>query len=218
MNAMRPRPRMLALLRWLPRQLVVSTASAGAGTLYLTFDDGPHPEHTPAVLDTLARHGAKASFFLIGDQVHRFPELTRRIVAEGHGIGNHSHTHPEFRRLRLDAQLAEIDAADRELRAIVGDAPIPFRTPRGALPLRLVSALALRGRPIVYWSYNTLDYRRSDPADLLAMMRAQPPQAGDIVLMHDDGPSAAILLEALLPEWRAAGLHARALPPQAGTP
>jgi peptidoglycan/xylan/chitin deacetylase (PgdA/CDA1 family) len=212
METLHPRPRKLRLLRWLPPQLVVSRASAADGAVYLTFDDGPHPEHTAPLLDVLARHGAKATFFLIGKLARRRPDLVRRIAAEGHSIGNHSQSHPEFRSLDLAAQLAEFDTAERTLRDIVGGIPIPLRTPRGALPPRLVAQLAAQGRPIVFWSYDSLDYRRGDPADVLAMMRDQPPRAGDIVLMHDDGPTAGVVLDALLPEWRTAGLRARALP------
>lgn len=214
--ALRPRPRKLALLRWLPSSLVVSTAAGDHGAVYLTFDDGPHPEHTPRVLDVLERHGAHATFFLIGDMAARHPALVRRIAAAGHAIGNHSHTHPEFRRLPLPRQLDEIARADAALHGILGARPIPFRTPRGALPPRLVTHLAARGRPIVYWSYDTLDYRRPDAEQLLAMLRAEPPVAGDIVLMHDDGPVAATILDTLLPDWQAAGLRAVALPPGLG--
>lgn len=215
-GALHPRPRKLRLLRWLPRQLIISGASAADGSLYLTFDDGPHPEHTAPLLDVLGRHAAQATFFLIGEQARRQPELVRRIAAEGHAIGNHSNTHPEFRALDLATQLAEFDGAERTLRGIVGDRPIPLRTPRGALPPRLVATLAAQGRPIVFWSYDSLDYRRDDPATVLSMMRAQPPRAGDIVLMHDDGPAAGLVLDVLLPEWRAAGLVPRALPTQTG--
>ncbi len=213
---LRPRPRSLLLLRCLPQRLIASTASAAGGSIYLTFDDGPHPQHTAPLLDVLGRHGAKATFFLIGESARRRPDLVRRIAAEGHAIGNHSHTHPEFRKLGLAAQLAEFDMAERALREIVGEVPIPLRTPRGALPPRLVATVAAQGRPIVFWSYNSLDYRRGDPADVLSMMRAKPPRAGDIVLMHDDGPAAGIVLDALLPEWHAVGLVARALPPTLG--
>ena len=81
---MGPRPRKLQLLRWIPRGIVKSRGSARDAAIYLTFDDGPHPEHTPRVLDLLARHGARGSFFVIGDKVRANPDLARRIAAEGH--------------------------------------------------------------------------------------------------------------------------------------
>lgn len=213
---LRPRSRKLSLLRWLPKWLLVSSAAAEGGVIYPTFDDGPHPTHTPLVLDTLARHGCTATFFLVGQMAERHPEIVRRIAAEGHTIGNHSNSHPEFKRLGLPQQLAELRAADATLQPLAGKGPIPFRTPRGALPPRLVAHLALRGRRIVYWSYDSLDYRRPDPATLIEMLRRQPPHAGDIVLMHDDGPASIDLLETVLPLWRAAGLVPRALPRDVG--
>jgi len=211
-RTMGPRPRKLQLLRWIPSGIVKSRASARDAAIYLTFDDGPHPEHTPRVLDLLARHGARGSFFVIGDKVRSNPDLARRITAEGHLIGNHSNTHPEFRALDLAQQLREIELADQELAGVGGGHDPLVRTPRGALPTRLVLELARRRRPIVYWSYDTMDYRRGPPADVIDTLRREPPQPGDILLMHDDGPAVIEILEAMLPEWTARGLQLRALP------
>ena len=209
---MGPRPRKLQLLRWLPGAIVKSRAPARGNAIYLTFDDGPHPEYTPRVLDVLARHGARGSFFLIGDKVRAHPDLARRIAAEGHAIGNHSNSHPEFRALSLPQQVRELALADIELERIDGQRDHLVRTPRGALPPRLVLDLARRGRPIVFWSYDTLDYRRGPAAEVIEMIRREPPQPGDILLLHDDGPAVIEVLEAMLPEWAARGLAPRALP------
>ncbi len=209
---MGPRPRKLQLLRWIPGAIVKSRASARDAAIYLTFDDGPHPEHTPRVLDLLARHGAKGSFFVIGDKVRANPDLARRITAEGHLIGNHSNTHPEFRALGLAQQLRELALADQALAEVGGGREPLVRTPRGVLPARLVLELARRGRPIVYWSYDTMDYRRGPPAEVIERLRDEPPQPGDILLLHDDGPAVIDILEAMLPEWTARGLLMRALP------
>ena len=111
---MGPRPRKLQLLRWIPGGIVKSRGSARDAAIYLTFDDGPHPEHTPRVLDLLARHGARGSFFVIGDKVRANPDLARRIAAEGHLLGNHSNTHPEFRALDLAQQLRELKQIKRD--------------------------------------------------------------------------------------------------------
>lgn len=209
---MGPRPRKLQLLRWIPRGIVKSRGSARDAAIYLTFDDGPHPEHTPRVLDLLARHGARGSFFVIGDKVRANPDLARRIAAEGHLLGNHSNTHPEFRALDLAQQLRELELADQALAAVGGGSEPLVRTPRGVLPPRLVLELARRGRPIVYWSYDTMDYRRGPPAEVIDRLRREPPQPGDILLMHDDGPAVIGILEAMLPEWTARGLLLRTLP------
>ena len=86
---MNPRPRKLKLLRWLPRSLVLTTGPAAGKALYLTFDDGPNPGHTEAVLDLLAQHDARATFFVLGEQAERHPDSCADR-AEGHALGNHS--------------------------------------------------------------------------------------------------------------------------------
>ena len=125
------RPTRQQLLGLLPQRLVLVRGPREPGALYLSFDDGPHPEHTPRLLDLLARHGARASFFLVGQRVEQHPALVERIVAEGHALGNHSYSHPMFRRLGLRAQLDEVERTDRLLAAFDRRGPHRFRPPRG---------------------------------------------------------------------------------------
>lgn len=209
---MNPRPKKLYLLRWLPKWLVLTERPFGGRGLYLTFDDGPHPEVTPVLLDLLAAHGAKATFFLLGANAERYPDVARRIVAEGHAIGNHSYSHPRFAQVDLDVQRAEIDRTDDILAVIDGQPRHWFRPPSGALPLRMLGDFARRRRGIAYWSYDSMDYRRQSAEILARRLREQPPAAGDIVLMHDDDPNTVQALRELVPEWRAAGHALEALP------
>lgn len=209
---MNPRARKLHLLRRLPRRLVLTDYPADQRRLYLSFDDGPDPECTPRILDLLAAHGARASFFLLGKQVERHPELVRRMVEEGHLIGNHSYSHPTFTKIPLTEQLAEIERTDRLLAPFDGRALHRFRPPSGALPLNLLLRFARTRRCIAYWSYDSMDYRRLPAAELAAGLRSAPPRAGDIILMHDDDMSTVHALERLLPEWQAAGFSMAAMP------
>ena len=211
---MNPRPRKLTLLRWLPRRLMLTTGPAAGNALYLTFDDGPHVGHTDRVLDLLQAHSARASFFLLGQQVERNPDLVRRIVAEGHLLGNHSYDHPSFPRLTLSDQLAQIERADRLLAPFDGVDEHRFRPPSGRFPLSLLLHFARARRNIAYWSYDSLDYQRQPVEQMLAVLRAHPPRAGDVILMHDDSALTTDALAILLPEWRAAGFDLRALPPE----
>jgi len=211
-----PRPKKLRLLRWLPKRLMLTERPMGGRGLYLTFDDGPHPAVTPGVLDVLAEHGVKATFFLLGANVERYPEIARRIVAEGHAIGNHSYSHPRFARIDLSAQREEIDRTDRILAGFDGRVRHWFRPPSGALPWRMLGYFARRRRGIAYWSYDSMDYRREGAEVLARRLREQPPVAGDIVLMHDDDPSTLLVLRELVPEWRAAGHAMEALPLEPG--
>lgn len=207
------KPKKSDLLGLLPAHVVRVRGPVDASTLYLSFDDGPHPEHTPALLDLLDRHGARASFFLVGEHVERYPAVVDRIVAGGHLLGNHSWSHPEFGKLDVDAQIEEIDRCDRVLAGFDGRPRHPFRPPRGELSLRLIRRCARRRQGIVYWSRDSLDYRTGlSPAELAAALQRNPPATGDIVLMHDDAACAATMLAELLPSWREAGFRFAALP------
>jgi peptidoglycan/xylan/chitin deacetylase (PgdA/CDA1 family) len=210
-----PRSRKLRALRWLPSRLMVTTCPSDERTLYLSFDDGPHPEHTPRLLDLLAKHDARASFFLVGEEVEKHPHVVQRMVEEGHLIGNHSYSHPSFPKITLAEQLAEIDRTDRILADFDGRPRHAFRPPSGALPLPLLIHFARTGRRIVYWSYDSYDYQHAPPPEFIARIRKAPPDAGDVVLMHDDDAKVIESLEDLMPEWRAAGFAFDSVPAEA---
>lgn len=210
---MNPRPRRLRVLRFLPNGwLMTSGPTDAARSLYLTFDDGPHPDHTPALLDLLAEHGAKASFFLVGREVERHDALARRIASEGHTLGNHSYSHPRFEALTLDEQLEEIERTQRLLTCIDGRSRHAFRPPRGVLTGAMLASLVRRRHRIDYWSYDSLDYSRRPVPELLETIQRHPPRGGDIILMHDDSEHSLTLLRALIPAWIAQGFSLRALP------
>lgn len=210
---MNPRPRRLRVLRFLPNGWLMTSGPTGAArNLYLTFDDGPHPDHTPALLDLLAEHGAKASFFLVGREVERHDALARRIASEGHTLGNHSYSHPRFEALTLDEQLEEIERTQRLLTGIDGRSRHAFRPPRGVLTGAMLASLVRRRHRIDYWSYDSLDYSRRPVPELLETIRRHPPRGGDIILMHDDSEHSLTLLRALIPAWIAQGFSLRALP------
>lgn len=212
---MNPRPKKLRLLRWLPMRLVLTRAPAVDRALYLSFDDGPDPGYTPRLLELLARHGAQASFFLLGEEVERHPGIVERMAADGHLLGNHSWNHPNFTRIDWREQLAQIEATDRVLERFDGHRDHLFRPPSGHFTPSLVLRFARRGRGIAYWSYDSLDYQHRPAEALVQTLRANPPRAGDVVLMHDDNEATLQALERMLPEWHAAGFELRALPQQA---
>jgi peptidoglycan-N-acetylglucosamine deacetylase len=151
----------------------------------LTFDDGPDPRVTPLVLDLLDRHGAQASFFCIGKRAAAHPELIREIRRRGHGVENHSHTHPylfacyPFRRL-----LREVGKAQNVIAATAGVAPRFFRPPAGLRSPLLDPVLARTGLHHVSWSRRGGDGIRGDPRQVLAaLLDGLAP--GDIILLHD---------------------------------
>ena len=154
----------------------------GSGRVALTFDDGPS-ETTPAVLDALAKHGARATFFLCGANVARLPDIARRIDWEGHELGNHTFSHPRLC-FRSPAQIGEeIEETQRAVVRAVGHAPALFRPPYGLRWVGLYPALRLHRLPLINWSVCAYDWKRPAAA-IEADLRAKVSD-GDIVLLHD---------------------------------
>ncbi|MET0256496.1 MAG: polysaccharide deacetylase family protein [Luteibacter sp.] len=205
------KPKKHELLALLPETLVI-TRTRDARTRYLSFDDGPEPRHTPRLLDTLAKHGVKASFFLVGEKIEQHPEIVQRIVAEGHMIGNHSYSHWSFRNMDLTKQLDEVYRTDALLRQFDDRPHHRMRPPSGYVGAQLLFHFARHKRNLVYWSYDSLDYQDAPVEALISRLRGNPPAPGDIVLMHDDSDKAADALDVLLPEWLAQGFGFAALP------
>jgi peptidoglycan/xylan/chitin deacetylase (PgdA/CDA1 family) len=212
---MKLKPKKHDLLGLLPDALVLTRGSREGNARYLTFDDGPNPEHTPRLLDLLAEHGARASFFLVGQKVERYPALVERIVAEGHMLGNHSYSHWSFKPMSLTQKLREIRLTDELLQAFDQRRHHRMRPPHGHMAPSLLLHFATRRRSLVYWSYDSLDYQEQGSEVLVARLRNDPPAAGDIVLMHDDSGKAGDALDVLLPEWLAKGHAFHALPAEA---
>ncbi len=164
----------------------------------LTFDDGPSPDVTPRVLDILQEKNARASFFVVGRRVERYPELARRVSAEGHVIGNHTYSHPPLfcflspRRLR-----EEIERAQDVIFGATSVRPRHFRSPVGLRHPILKGALDRVNLAFVLWRVRTYDTRALTPDELRRRIleRVRP---GAIVLLHDrGGPGAAAMLAAL---------------------
>src|SRR3546814_610268 len=140
------------------------------------------------------------------------PEVVRRIVSDGHRIGNHSWSHPLMTRLPLAGQIDEIARTDEALAAFDGLERHVFRPPSGALPLNLLLHFARERRTLAYWSYDSQDYARLPAQTLLPRIRSRPPSAGDVVLMHDDNMDTVEVLAELLPEWLRQGYSVQAMP------
>jgi peptidoglycan/xylan/chitin deacetylase (PgdA/CDA1 family) len=189
----------------------VYTKRAGeASGVYLTFDDGPHPEHTPRLLELLARHDARATFFLLGENAARHQDLVRRIVSEGHAIGNHSYTHPSFVDISLRRQAQEIDRTERVLSGFDGRPSHPFRPPRGRPTAGTIALCLLRRCPMALWTHDSRDFAR-DTASVVESLSSAQVEPGDILLFHDDSGTGLDALEVLLPRWQSSGLKFLAL-------
>jgi len=149
----------------------------------LTFDDGPAPTFTPQILDILREHGVPATFFVCGKNVERYPELLRRIVAEGHAVGNHTYSHPYlfFKSRRRMAE--EIDRTQSVIENCVGFRPEIFRPPYGSRWFGLVPTLRERGMHLVMWSATGYDWKKDASGITAAALRELEP--GAVLLLHD---------------------------------
>ena len=159
--------------------------------VWLTIDDGPDPASTPRVLELLKANGAKATFFVIGASVARHPDLARRIVAEGHSIGNHTRSHPlgSFWSASPARTASEIEGCVGAL--LLADAPFEryFRPPVGVRNPFLNPELSARGMQLVLWNARGFDGGSRSPERALAAI-SHSIRPGSILLSHEAGPRA----------------------------
>jgi peptidoglycan-N-acetylglucosamine deacetylase len=153
----------------------------GAARVAITFDDGPS-ETTPHVLDALAEYGAHATFFLVGMNTRRLPEIARRILKEGHEVGNHTWSHANFYRRAPWQVSSEIERAQRTIEDTLGCRPRWFRPPYGVRWFGLFPAMCRLEMRCAMWSLDTCDWR--DPAAQI-VERGLTARDGEVILMHD---------------------------------
>jgi peptidoglycan/xylan/chitin deacetylase (PgdA/CDA1 family) len=177
---------------------------AGARGLLLTFDDGPDPVVTPAVLDQLAKYDARAVFFIVGNRIQRAPHLLRRIVDEGHVIGNHSFRHPLDRNPGLMGYYRDLVECQSILESHTGRRPALFRPPLGSLTMGSLLAPRLAGLRTLLWSVDVEDWklRRDEDAVRAGHRLAETAGPSDVVLLHDDNSCVVTLLKTALPRFR----------------
>ena len=204
---LRPQERIPWILRFpaFRRDVLFRVREGGKPSVYLTFDDGPIPESTPWLLETLGAYGAKATFFMVADNARRYPDLFKAVVEAGHAIGNHTfHPRPPFRQT-VDEMMADVRLADEALGSLwVGafsssHGPRLFRPPHGLILPHQQKALQKEGYTIVMFDLNTLDYRADrTPEAILTSVKANV-RPGCIINLHDSLKSIA-KLKRCLPE------------------
>ncbi len=151
----------------------------------ITFDDGPHPENTPRLLDMLKARKIKATFYVVGNMVKYNPQILKRMVEEGHEIGNHTVTHGTLSRMSDNSLLAELESAHEQILKASGVAPLSMRPPGGAIK-KDQKALVLEelGYPTILWSVDPEDWKRPGPAVVTSRL-VNGASPGAILLAHD---------------------------------
>jgi peptidoglycan/xylan/chitin deacetylase (PgdA/CDA1 family) len=175
----------------------------------LTFDDGPDPAHTPALLDALAELGVPATFFVLGRAVDANPALTARIVREGHEIGNHTYNHRYLPLQRSRAVAEELARCDHAISRATGALPSLARPPYGGRSSRNVRVFARAAKRLVLWDVNSLDWQ-GKPAETVARRIVERVRPGSIVLLHEAREGGEVTIDAvrlLVPALRARGIE-----------
>lgn len=162
----------------------------------LTFDDGPS-KYTSKLLDILKKHRAKATFFVVGQQVQRRPELLRRMAADGHEIGNHTWSHPHLLELFDDEIATQLTKTQDIIHKTIGKWPTIMRPPFGETDERVAAQAAALGLPQILWTGTTLDWQARDKGVIRKRVLALAKRDG-VILMHDTEPETVKAMPGVL--------------------
>lgn len=164
---------------------IARTLPAGTAEVALTFDDGPHARGTPAVLEILARHGAQATFFLVGEQVQRHRALAAEVAAAGHGIALHGFRHRNLQRVTPRALADDLARAHATIAEATGVEPVVYRPPYGIFTPAGLRIARRRGWEPMLWSRWGKDWRKHTRPETIARRVTTGIVGGDVVLLHD---------------------------------
>lgn len=177
------------------------TSIDGKKYVALTFDDGPSNKTTPRLLDILKQHNVQATFYVLGSQAERFPEILKRTFDEGHEIGNHSWNHPSFTTISLKEVASQIASTNTVIHSIIGETPKTMRPPYGAYNKAVREIV---GMPLIMWSVDTLDWKHRN-ANKGVELALKQTHDGAIILFHDIHASSVDAIPTLIAELRARG-------------
>lgn len=175
--------------------------------IYLSFDDGPDPLVTPAILKTLDDFGVKATFFVEGRKLENYPEIARQALAAGHSLGSHTYDHKRVSAMPPRLLLDDIARMRRAFLEHLGGAqPLLFRPPYGALSLTAIVLLRWHRLRIVQWSCDSGDSHNISSRQILSNVMPLQLRRGEILLFHDDSQRTATLLPEILAHYHKNGL------------
>lgn len=171
----------------------------------LTFDDGPHPKHTPKILKILKANGVKATFFMLGSRINEYGKIAASVHAAGHDIGNHSYSHPFFSKTKHEKIDKEISRTDEAIKKITKYKEVKFlRPPYGSLPKYVIKKAEDEGFYIVMWSLDSKDYQ-GHSVDYMLDKILKRIKSGDVMLFHDIHPNTVKLMAEMIPILKKAG-------------
>ncbi|MFD2114543.1 polysaccharide deacetylase family protein [Paenibacillus yanchengensis] len=179
-------PMTLSQLRAKYPSTFILNAPSAKTEVALTFDDGPDEYFTPQVLDILQKEGVKATFFLVGNRMEAHPDVVQRIIENGHIIGNHSYSHPNYATLKDKQFQKEILKTDKVIQRFTGYKPSFLRPPYGNITEEQIKWLASQHKRVVNWNVDSLDWKQINAAEVSKniLTKVHP---GSIILQHSAG-------------------------------
>lgn len=220
------------LPRTLPEgyKMIYTRCEVPGKVVALTFDDGPHPEYTPRLLNTLRALNIKATFYMVGRNVQAYPHIVRRMAEEGHEVANHSWSHPLLTKLKDESLESQIKKTHDAIIAACGKVPLSYRPPYGEV--RMSQRKLIRdtfGYPAILWDVDPLDWQSPKSSKKVHDRILNSARSGSIILCHDIHETTVNAMPALLGEMKARGfqfatvtqllqLEAKNPPPVAATP
>ena len=187
------------------RELPIYSVERADDVVSISFDASWGSQHTLKILDILDKYDVKATFFLVGLWVDKYPELVKEIHDRGHEIGNHSATHPYMTKISESKMREELSAMSDKVEAITGERPTLFRPPYGDYNNAVVTVSRAEGYECVQWNVDSLDWKNKGVDDLIRRATKNV-QKGDIILFHNDSDFIADALPAVLDAYKAKGL------------
>jgi peptidoglycan/xylan/chitin deacetylase (PgdA/CDA1 family) len=188
-----------------PERDAYNSVETSRRVVAMTFDDGPSPKLTPKLLDLLKERGIKATFYVVGTNATKYPEILQRMIAEGHEIGNHTWNHPTLTRLGSAAVASQIERTNAAIEKATGITPATMRPPYGATNAKLNRRYNDEyGLKVIMWSVDPLDwkYRNADRVQREIVAGATP---GGIILAHDIHASTVAAMPGTLDALKAKG-------------
>lgn len=150
----------------------------------LTFDDGPHPVKTEMILNVLRKYNVKGTFFTIGQNAERYPEVLQKVMAEGHEIANHTYDHKSIYKLNESELQLSVRKCSKIIYEITGEEPKLFRPPEGFMNDNIARFMDSEGYNVILWKIDTYDWKGRSSEDIYQTVTTKI-NCGDIILMHD---------------------------------
>lgn len=200
------------------RVKIINHGNESLNQIALTFDDGPNNKYTPQILDILKQYNIKGTFFVLGEQVKEHPAMLRRIVEEGHEIGNHTYSHHQLSRLSDEKIRQELVSTQEEIQKVLGFVPKLLRPPYGAYRNDNLPLFDELGFHVVLWSVDTNDWQRKKSGDAIVRTVSRDTRNGSIILFHDRKAETVRVLPQIIEELKGRGLQPVTISEMTGLP